>query len=393
MAFTSFADVSIKAICACVPKDEICIDDELAMYGNDKSKLSRVKKIAGLHTRRVAQPGLTAADLCMQAARTLSLSLSLSHCDFSSIDCLIFVSQTPDYPAPATSFIIQKELGLSKDCALFDVNLGCSGYIYGLWLAACMIASGSVKKVLLLAGDAGFSYINQANRIIAPIFGDAGSATLVEYKAGAPALHFSLGNDGKGYEAIIRPGGGFRIPHIRTNDREYTREVADRQGNPWTLAGAGNIWMDAKAVFDFTMSYVPEHIKDFLAHLDLRPDELDFLILHQANAQIVKNIMHSTGFSAAQTPIETLKKYGNQSVASIPCVICDQLAERSAAGGRLRMLLCGYGIGFSWGSCLGDFTGLQCCKIQDFDSPEPDLSREARIAEWHKKFSGEIDHA
>lgn len=389
MSYSSFDNVRLKAVCACVPKDEICIDDELTLYGNDKDKLARVKKIAGLHTRRVAAPGITAADLCIYAAKDL---LRMTHCEVSSIDSLIFITQTPDYPVPATSFVIQDALSLSTDCPLFDINLGCSGYVYGLWLAACMIASGAVKKILLLAGDSGFTYINKANRIVSPIFGDAGSASLIEYDNGAPKISFSLGNDGSGYEAIIRPGGAYRIPHLPGEDSNYMKEIADKHGNPWLVGGAGNTWMDGKAVFDFTMSRVPEHIKNHLAHLNLKPEDLNYLILHQANRQIIKNIMIATGFTAQQTPVETLKKYGNQSVASIPCVICDQLKNACAAGDPLHMMLCGYGIGFSWASCVGDFTGLECGGVLDFASSERALSREEHIAYWHKKFSGETNY-
>lgn len=385
MSYSSFHDIRLKAVCACVPKEEVCIDDELSLYGNDKEKLARVKKIAGLHKRRVAPPGVTAADLCIYAARKL-LTMCCYHT--KDIDTLIFITQTPDYPVPATSFVIQNELSLSDGCGLFDINLGCSGYVYGLWLASSIIASGAVKKVLLLAGDSGFTYINTSNRIVAPIFGDAGSASLIEYEAGAPELSFSLGNDGSGYAAIIRPGGGYRIPHLPGDDCGYMRAVSDPNGNPWIVGGAGNTWMDGKEVFDFTMSRVPEHIKRHLAHLNLVPADLDFLILHQANRQIVKNIMMATGFTASQTPVETLKKYGNQSVASIPCVICDQLKTACDSGESLRMMLCGYGIGFSWGSCIGNFTGLQCSGILDYEYYVPPLSREERIAAWHKKFQG-----
>lgn len=389
MSYSAFDNVRLKAVSACVPKNEIRIDDELALSGNDQDKLARMKKIAGLDSRRVAPPGVTASDLCVRAARDL---FAMSDCGPQSIDCLMFVTQSPDYPVPATSFIIQNELGLSEDCALFDINLGCSGYIYGLYMAANFLASDANKRILLLAGDASSSYINRANRIVAPIFGDAGSASLLESEEGAPSLSFSLGNDGSGYEALIRPGGGYRIPHLPGDDSEYMKEIADEHGNPWTVGGGGNTWMDGKAVFDFTMSRVPEHIKNHLARLNLKPEDLNYLILHQANRQIVKNIMLATGFTPAQTPIETLKKYGNQSVASIPCVICDQLKNVCDAGDPLRMMLCGYGIGFSWGSCVGDFTGLRCGGVVEYDGPEPVMSREERIAYWHKKFSGEVDN-
>jgi len=387
MNYSEFFHVKLLCISSVVPKDEICLDDEVTYYDNDKHKVQRIKKMVGLNTRRIAPEGITASDLCIQAAQNI---FNTMECDPASIDALIFITQTPDYPAPATAFLQQAALRLPKNCAVFDVNLGCSGYIYGLWLASCLIESRARKRVLLLCGDSWGTYLNPSNRIVTPIFGDAGSASLLVYDDNANPLSFSLGSDGAGYEAIIRPGGGGRIPHVSAQNTDgYMDKIRDKSGNPWSVGGYGNTWMDGGAVFDFTMSVIPKHIRQHLSHVQLKPSDLDYLILHQANRQIVESIASSTGFNSEQTPWETLSKFGNQACASVPCAICDQLKPVCDVGKPLNLMLCGYGIGLSWGSCIGDFTGLQCCGMADFIPPTHIPTREEYIKYWHNKFSGE----
>lgn len=390
MNFNIFNKARVAGLATIVPEQTVYLEDELQYYGQNRQKINRIKTIAGLNARRVAPPGISASDLSIQAAQRL---IEAGVCDPESVDCLIFITQTPDYLAPATAFLQQKALGLPKECAVMDINLGCSGYIYGLWLASCMIQSGARKQVLLLAGDAWGSYLCAENRIVTPVFGDAGSATLLVRDEAASPLSFSLGSDGNGFEAIMRPGGGARIPPLPDSLEDgYNETVADRNGNPWRVGGYGNVWMDGKAVFDFSMDVVPRHIKEHLIWREMTPPDLDFLILHQANKQIVENIARNSGFKPEQAPWESLGKFGNQACASVPAVICDQLKECCDAGEPLRMMLCGFGIGFSWGSCIGDFSGVKCLGIHDFITPDNIPSRQERIKYWHNKFTGENRH-
>lgn len=390
MKYCVFNEVCVAGISAVVPAQTIYIEDELQYYGHDRQKIKRIKAIAGLDARRVAPEGVTASDMCIQAARRL---VDAGVCEPASTDAIIFVTQTPDYLAPATAFLQQTALGIPENCAVMDINLGCSGYIYGLWLAGSMIQSGACRQVLLLAGDAWGAYLRTSNRIVTPIFGDAGSATVLLHDDTASPLSFSLGSDGRGCEAIMRPGGGARIPHLLANpDDGYEQVVEDHNGNPWSVGGYGNVWMDGKAVFDFSMDVIPKHIREHLACRHITPQELDFLILHQANRQIVENIARSSGFELSQAPWGSLSKFGNQACASVPSVICDQLKSRCDAGEQLRLMLCGYGIGFSWGSCIGDFSGIKCCGIHDFVAPCAIPTRQERISYWHNKFTGENGH-
>ena len=389
MPFSEFSHVRLASVCTVVPAEEIRLTDEAACYGNDMAKLERVRRIAGFDRRRIGPPHVTASDLCIQAAERLFRETDT---DPASIDTLIFVTQTADYPIPATACIQQNLLGLSTDCAAFDVNLGCSGYVYGLWLASTMIESRACSRVLLLAGEAGFCHLNPANRVTASVFGDAGSASLLEYNARENPLSFSLGTDGNGYEAIIRPGGGARIPHLPADTHEggYLAEVRDANGQPWRAGTFGNLWMDGATVLDFSMSVVPAHISDHLERKGVSPEGVDYLVLHQANKQIVKSVGLAAGFTQEQVPWETLSKYGNQSSASIPSTLCDQLRD-ACAERDLHLMLCGYGIGLSWASCLGRFPGIYCSGVHDFVPSGRETGREEHLACWHTKFKGEHD--
>ncbi|MDR0827313.1 MAG: ketoacyl-ACP synthase III [Desulfovibrio sp.] len=388
MNFVEFSHVRLSAIASVVPAEEMRLVDEAAYYGGDLRKIDRIRKMAGIDRRRIAPEGVTFSDLSIQAAETL---FKENNVDRNGVDALICVSQSPDYPVPGTAFILHKALGLPPACAAFDINLGCSGYIYGLWMASSLIESRAGRRVLLLVGEVYHRYINPANRITAPLFGDASTASLLEYADDAAPLSFSMGSDGNGYEAIIRPGGGARIPHLpgSPDDADYLATVPDADGNPWTVGGYGNLWMDGMAVFAFTMTVVNDHILAHLAHKNITPKNLDKLILHQANKQIVQNLALSCEFTPEQAPWETMSKYGNQAGASIPVTICDQLKSACDAGDRLRLMLCGFGIGLSWGSCLGDFTGLHCTGVHDFVPQTSPPGRAEQIAYWHKKFEGE----
>ena len=167
--FATFHDVAIKAIAVAVPEHEITIEDELEYYGGSEKKAKRAQKMIGVDKRRIAAIGQTASDFCEAACKKVFQMCP----EAQTADALIFVSQSPDFRIPATACILQKKLNLSQDCAAFDINQGCAGYVYGLWVAASMIASKACQNVLLLVGDVATPPLDIRNRITAPIFGDA----------------------------------------------------------------------------------------------------------------------------------------------------------------------------------------------------------------------------
>lgn len=349
---SSFSNVLVSGICTVVPEREICIDDELELYDGNNKRIERLKAAVGIHTRRVVEDDQTASDLCEYAARTLLAGMSM---DRGDIDALIFVVQAPDYFMPGTSFYLHKQLELSKDCAVFDVNQGCAGYTYGLWLASNLVQAGSCKKVLLLVGDTQSRSVNPGDRSVVPVFGDAGSATLVEHTEHTVPSYFAIGADGSGYDAIIIPAGGYRKPHSAETGMEQT----DEDGN---VRCENDLHMDGGRVFNFTLSEVPKSIRRLLDYAEISIDDIDHVVLHQANKYIIESIAAKIGASLDKTPVDTLYRYGNQSSASIPAVICDVLQDRVRSE-RQSLLLSGFGVGLSWCSGIVQLDRIYCSDI------------------------------
>lgn len=245
---------------------------------------------------------------------------------------------------PPTSCILQGKLGFPESCMAFDITHGCAGYIYGLNVAFSMIESG-YKKILLLVGDTKSTTINIKDRISAPIFGDGASATLIEHTKDNIESWFSIGTKGELYENIMIPAGGARIPY----SGETAKETIDEFGNTRSL---NNFRMNGRNVFDFTMNIIPRNIKETLEFAQLKFDDIDYFILHQANKSIIQNIAIRLGIKdKSKVLTETLSKYGNLAVASIPSTINDQLSKITDSK-RLTVCLSGFGVGLAYGSVI-----------------------------------------
>lgn len=380
--FCSFSNVRIHSINACVPPNEICLEDEVQYYGGNLKKVRRLTKAIGMEKRRVAPAGITCADLCLQSANEL---IESNNIDRHAIDALIFLSQTPDYPMPATACRLQSQLGLSDSCAAMDISQGCSGYIYGLWTAASLVASGACKNVLLLCGH-GHPNSNPANRIVTPVFGFGGSATYLIAETGTPEMFFELYTDGSGFETIIQPAGGAKRPFSldEEEDRILYEDMPDGEGNPWRLSQP---YMNGRAIYDFTQRVVPPHIIAFMKKCGVTADKISRLFLHQANSQIVEMIAEKTGFENQEQLSASFRKYGNLACASIPVQICEVLGNNMQKTGLA--LCCGYGIGLSWGSGLIDMAGLRTGTVSDYSGPVPENYEREFIDHWRKIFTGE----
>lgn len=355
--------------------------DELEYYGGNRKKVERLRRAIGLNTRRICPEGVTASDLCLQAADDL---LRSNHIRREDIDALLFLSQTPDYQMPATACVLQEKLGLSQECAALDLSQGCSGYVYGLWMAANLIASGACGKLLLLVGDA-FPPRNPANRVVSPIFGDSGTATLLQHDPTAPAMSFALGTDGSGFELIAMPAGRARRPLSldRQKDAELYEDTLDADGNPWRMLQP---YMNGRKISDFSLQVVPAHIKDFMARANVRHEDINYLFLHQANGQIVECVTEMAGFPPSMVWSETFSRYGNLACASIPVALCDRLGNSRQESGQ--MLLCGFGVGLSWGSCLVDMAGLQVGPVSDYRGNVSPTYAADYLRHWQNIFEG-----
>ena len=321
--------------------------------GLDRAALERTAKTIGLRERRVAAAGVTALDLCADATERLLSEMGL---DATSIDAVIFVTQTPDYPQPNNASLLHGRLGLSKSAPAYDLSMGCSGWVYGLHQAALLCAHGGAARVLLCAGDTLSRLTHPGDRSTDPLFGDAGSATIVEKTGRSAPLHFVLGADGLGAEAIRVRQGGARQPAGPLNER------TDAEGNRTHDA---NLVMNGADVFSFTLREVPAALESVMRHAGYAPETTDALVLHQANRFILSTLAKKAGFTEAQTPMAVVEHFGNQSSASLPCALIHGLADRLEAG-PLKVVGCGFGVGLSWGAFAGEIGPLTVAPILMF---------------------------
>lgn len=354
MASTKFENVKITAVTTVVANNLKSIDDEVELYGGDLKQIERLKSTIGLNHRYVVDNETTSLDLCAQAFQKLINGVNLG---VEEIDGLIFVTQTPDYFLPSNSSVIHGKFGLSKNCACVDLNQGCSGYVYGLWMAHMMVASGTCKKVILLAGDSMSRAVNPKDKASLPLFGDSGTATLIESSQEKFTAYFDLHTDGTGFDSIIIPAGGFRTPCS-----DETKIESEEDGN---FRSQENLAMHGGKVFNFAMKEVPKAVDDILSLSDKKTEEIDYIVFHQANKFVIDNIrkrLKQHDLTSVVIPSDTVGKYGNQGPSSIPTTLSDALSE-SISNSKKQVLLCGFGVGLSWASAILEFDRIYCPDI------------------------------
>ncbi|WP_045727440.1 ketoacyl-ACP synthase III [Xanthomonas sp. GPE 39] len=337
MPTSTLHNVRFAGMATCVPKR--IVSNLTDCRPQIRSERERLVRNIGIETRRMAADWQCFSDLAFDATQVLLEQLQWQR---EEIDALIVVTQSPDYPVPATAIILQDRLGLSHATVAFDVNLGCSAYPFGINLLGSMIASGGVKKGLLLVGDRSATFDD-------PIFSDSGTATALEFSADAPPMHFDLNSDGSGYRAIILPVGGHREPvgiqHLmpyRADENDYWHRGVDLQ-------------LDGVAVLSFSTQRVPPAVQKLLDYSGVSKDQIDYFVFHQANRIINETIRKKLGLPADKVP-STLHDFGNTSGASLPVTMTARI-NKQLESGRKRVLLCGFGIGLSWGTCLVDIEG------------------------------------
>lgn len=336
MAFQKIENIKISGISACVPKH---IEKNkgasvfLSMEDSEKFITS-----TGIIERRVVPASLCSSDLCYQAAERLIQDLNW---DKSEIDCLIFITQTPDYIVPATSCILQERLGLTSECYSFDVTLGCSGWVYGLSLMGSLLSQGNFKKGLLLVGETTTKTKSNTDKSTYPLFGDCGTATAMEFYPGSEPMYFHSGTDGLKHKAIYIPDGGFRNP---TTIDSLTMETIE----PGVTRNKLQYIMDGGAVFIFSITKPPQSIRLLSERAGISLDEIDYFFLHQANKIMVEKIMNKLKLPLEKAPT-SFEKFGNTSMSSIPLtMILNKRLELSES--RKELIVCGFGSGLSWSS-------------------------------------------
>jgi 3-oxoacyl-[acyl-carrier-protein] synthase III len=319
----------IVGVSTVVPEQQV---DNMDLHADfPAAELRKIVQMAGIRKRHISDGTICSSDLCLAAADNLLKKLNWLA---DSIDALIFVTQSPDYFLPSTASLLHRDLGLSHHCAAFDVGLGCSGYPYGLWLGSMMLNFGH-KRVLVLHGETPSLFTDPLDRGTHLLFGDAGSATALEYYENATPCYFNLQSDGKGFDQLIIPAGGFRKP-ISDQERDY------------------QLYMNGTGLFNFTLERVPPLIMDTLNQAALNTEQVDYYVFHQSNQFMMKHIAKKCNLAETSTPI-ILENFGNTGGVSVPLAITQALtAEKRAANCKLMLL--GYGVGLSWASALVDLS-------------------------------------
>ena len=333
----------VRGIAAAVPKEK---ESNLDYERISEAERNLLVKTTGILYRHVAPPGITTADLCQRAAEKLIAELNWNK---NEIDLLIFISQSPDHFLPASAVLLQDKLGLPKTTAAFDIMLGCSGYVYGLSVISSMVATGGFKKALLLTGDISTHGITRTDKSTWPLFGDAGTATAVEFDPQSK-LFFNLQSDGSGADAIIIPDGGLRNP---IGEKTFVNEEVEKG----VIRHRRNLWLNGLDVFNFSVREAPPNISATMEFANVNPENVDYFIFHQANLLMDETIRKKLKIPAEKVPY-SLRDFGNTSSASIPITIVSQLRNQMET--PKKILLSGFGVGLSWASVVLETEKVIC---------------------------------
>lgn len=335
--------INITAVSACIPEYLESMKERIGHVVSEK-KVKKISEHVGFYNFRTAKAGQTAGGLCFQAAEELIAKLNL---DRDSIDGLIFVSQMPDYVLPPTSNIIQKKLGLKNDIFTFDINQGCPGFVNGLFLAASIISAAKCKKVLLCVGDTPSKLNFKEDVSTQSIFGDAGTATLVE--AGENQIFFNLKTYGEYCDTILVKRGGARLPNVSKYKPGIT-EIDFRDNFRK---------MDGLAVMEFVLDKVPKTVEELLTYAQIEKNAIPLYVFHQANKTIVDSLTTILSIKDLNVPFRS-EDIGNTGCSSVPLVLATCSEDE-------RKLVCmsGFGVGLMIATAITDLSLTKCLGISE----------------------------
>lgn len=305
---------------------------ETLQRDNPDWDMPKILDKTGILNRYISTAGETAVDLAFAAGKKLLGTIP----NIEEIDLLILVTQSSDYVLPTSACILQDRLGLPKNCMAFDVNLGCSGFVYALSIAGSLIESGVARKGLILCADTYTKYIGKNDRTCRPLFSDGAAATLVESSATDDMGPFELGTDGAGYDRLIVKHGGAR--------------ESDRKADQVAAACRGSLEMSGSDVFLFTMRVVPPCINKLLDRTGLTLENIDLFVFHQASKLVIENLIRTLSLDKDKV-FTNFENIGNTVSASIPIALKDADTQGRLKEGDTVMLV-GFGVGLSWGATL-----------------------------------------
>jgi len=324
----------IKGISYYLPKT--ILDNNELNQDFPEWSVDKISSKTGIFERRISDKNEFTSDMAIEASLKLFKEYNVSP---NKIDFVLLCTQSPDYFLPTTACIIQNKLGIPTTAGALDFNLGCSGYVYGLAIAKGLIASNIAKNILLITSETYSKFIHPKDKSNKTIFGDAASATLISIEGFADILDFELGTDGSGAENLIVRNGAVKNPSLSGVD------TIDEFGN---IRNDNNLFMNGSEIFNFTSNSIPPLINKILNKHSLNLDNIDLFVFHQANKFLLNHLRKKLG-----TPEEKfyiyLENCGNTVSSTIPIALKEAINENKIKG---NILLAGFGVGYSWGSCI-----------------------------------------
>lgn len=318
-----------------LPKNKLSNEElQLEFPERDVSKMGN--KI-GVFSRHIVDDNQTALDLAQFACEKLFKTYEKDKIDF-----VVLCTQSPDYYLPTSACVLQKRLGLGTNVGAFDINQGCSGFIYALAVAKGFIVSGVANNVLLVMAETYSKHLNDRDLANRMIFGDGASATVIEREYVDKIGNFVLGTNGEGANNLIVPNGGMKC---RYNYK--AKIICDKRNDERTL---NNLYMNGSEIFYFVSKEIPKVVFDVLEKNELDKSNIDYFIFHQANEYMIN-------FLAKKLKIDKNKYYnniediGNTVSSTIPIALKRSLDKKFIKKGD-KIMLCGFGVGYSWGAVV-----------------------------------------
>jgi len=344
MPKSTFQGVRIAGVAGAVPTQRV--DNVRDHEFVPEEERRKIVGLTGVKEYRIAPDAVCSSDLCAAAAEALLDGLEISR---DEIDAVVFATMTPDYRVPSTACVLQDRLRLPSSVVAYDVNMGCSGFIIGLYNACSLLTGAGLRKVLVLAGDTQTKLCHREDKNVVFIMGDGGTATLVERAESGGIIAMEAFTDGSRFDSLFVPAGGFRQ---RSSDE--TRRVSQRPDGG--LRSDDDIFMNGMEIFKFSSTDVVKSIARFMEDEGLTADDVPYLFLHQANQFMNDKIARKLGFAREKVPY-TIQFFGNTGSASIPLTMAHHLSQSDQGSGGGPAVLSGFGVGLSWGVASVDLSG------------------------------------
>lgn len=326
----------IKAISVYLPSKVLSNEDLVNEF--PEWTIDKIASKVGIKQRHIADENEFVSDMAIKAAEKL---FEEQHIEKSSIDFILLCTQSPDYFLPTTACLVQKKLGLSTSCGAIDFNQGCSGYIYGLSLAKGLILGGIAKNILLITSETYSKFIHPQDKGNRTIFGDAATASIISNNGVLKIKDFELGTNGDGADNLIVKNGASRNPvknGITLND-EFGNVISE-----------DHLYMNGSEIFNFTLQAVPSLVHSTLEKNNLQLEDVNFFVFHQANKYMLNHLRKKIGIPTEKFVIE-MENYGNTVSSTIPIVLNYMLRESKFSNNE-KILLAGFGVGYSWGGVV-----------------------------------------